>query len=204
MVAGIVPSTCMQAGRSYLRMCEQAQQAPHKELVPVIHLTLHGAEVAHGTAASTGVGGQAPPVALATGGCGVPAVQPAAPLRLPPEDLYVMVMCNSVTGRLHPLSCRVEANGKEMSATQFEQFSGCASAKKWRASLKVVPGSCPECPEGADGAIRLVRCSSLNVILRRHSSFCVCFSGSAPMQVGRWFDIMGWATGASRSKARKT
>eukprot|EP00892_Ulva_mutabilis_P004844 jgi/Ulvmu1/2731/UM014_0188.1 len=162
------------AGTSYLKMCQEAQQAPHKELVPVIHLTLHGAGMANGGPAASGVVTTAGPAGAASSS-DIAAAQPTAPLlKLPPEDLYVMVVCNNVTGRLHPLSCRVEANGKEMSATQFEQFAGCASAKKWRASLKVMPGSCPECPEGA-----------------------------APMQVGRWFDLMGWATGASRSKARK-
>lgn len=143
----------VQAGIVYLKMCEEAQQAPHRDILPVIHLALHGAAVGNDTANPAGaasVAGHAGrPAADSRDSGGVVTLQPAAPLKPPPEDLYIMVMCNNVMGRLHPASCRVEANGKEMSATQFEQFAGCASAKKWRASLKVVPGSCPECPEGA-------------------------------------------------------
>lgn len=164
-----------QAGIAYLRMCEESQQVPHREIVPVVHLTLHGAAVTNGAAATIGPAGQTCGSAdTSRVNVSAAAVQLTAPLTSPPEDLYVMVMCNNVTGRLHPASCRVEANGKKMSATQFEQFAGCASAKKWRASLKVIPGSCPECPEGAP-----------------------------PMQVGRWFDMKGLATAAARSKARK-
>lgn len=130
-------------------MCEVSQQVPHREIVPVVHLTLHGAAVTNGAAATVGPAGQTCGSAdTSRVNVSAAAVQLTAPLKSPPEDLYVMVMCNNVTGRLHPASCRVEANGKKMSATQFEQFAGCASAKKWRASLKVIPGSCPECPEG--------------------------------------------------------
>lgn len=195
----------MQAGIVYLKMCEESQQAPHRDILPVIHLALHGAAVANGTAGVAGAAAHAGrPAPDSRDSGGAVALQPAAPLKTPPEDLYIMVMCNNVMGRLHPASCRVEANGKEMSATQFEQFAGCASAKKWRASLKVVPGSCPECPEGAtqicDGVM-------LSVICERPShkhGWLALVSGAPPMQVGRWFDMMGLATGAARSKARKT
>ena len=35
-----------------------------------------------------------------------------------------------------------------MSGTQFESHAGSASAKKWKTSLRVEPGSCPEVPQG--------------------------------------------------------
>ena len=59
--------------------------------------------------------------------------------------------------------------------TQFEQHGGAGSAKKWKASLRLEPGSVPECPVGSN-----------------------------PMQVGRWLDMKGieTKTGAKPSGKR--
>lgn len=149
----LVIQRTVQAGRVYLKLCGELRQPPHQEIFPVVHLTLHGASCSSSAAADTVANRNEARIVAPSRTSAPAALQQAKPLKAPPEDLFVMVMCNNVTGRLHPASCRVEANGREMSATQFEQFAGCASAKKWRASLKVVPGSCPECPEGAGGVV---------------------------------------------------
>ena len=40
-----------------------------------------------------------------------------------------------------------------MSGTQFESHAGSASAKKWKTSLRIEPGSCPEVPPGVPTAM---------------------------------------------------
>jgi SAND domain len=67
---------------------------------------------------------------------------------LAPTDITLQVICNNVAGLLNPATCKVVHEGKEMTATQFEHFAGCGSAKKWKASLRIVPGQVPECPRG--------------------------------------------------------
>lgn len=55
-------------------------------------------------------------------------------------DQRVLCMCNG---------CRPKyVQGRDMSCTQFEAHAGMAAAKKWKASLKVAPGSVPEASEG--------------------------------------------------------
>lgn len=39
-----------------------------------------------------------------------------------------------------------------MTATQFEQYAGAGSAKKWKTSLRILPGQVPECPPGVPAA----------------------------------------------------
>ena len=114
--------------------------------MPVIHLSCHSAA----RAAEEAQQRQAL-AAAAAGGANNEGAAPEAKrtVKLPPDDLYVSVVCNNVTATLHPATCRVRAKREEMSATHFEQYAGCGSAKKWRASVKLVPGQIPECPEGA-------------------------------------------------------
>lgn len=35
-----------------------------------------------------------------------------------------------------------------MSGTQFEAHGGSATAKKWKTSVRIEPGACPEVPDG--------------------------------------------------------
>jgi SAND domain len=44
---------------------------------------------------------------------------------------------------------------REMSCTQFEAHCGAGAAKKWKASLRVEPGSVPEVPGGAQHSTNL-------------------------------------------------
>ena len=45
--------------------------------------------------------------------------------------------------------CAAQPGGsREFSCTQFEQHGGSGTAKKWKASLKIVPGSTPDVPAG--------------------------------------------------------
>ena len=45
--------------------------------------------------------------------------------------------------------CAARPEGsQEFSCTQFEQHCGAGSAKKWKASLRIVPGGVPEVPAG--------------------------------------------------------
>jgi hypothetical protein len=67
-----------------------------------------------------------------------------------PTDLTVDVICNGTVGTLYPATSRVHAIGKDMSAAQFEQLAGAGAAKKWKTSLRVLPGQEPECPKGID------------------------------------------------------
>lgn len=67
---------------------------------------------------------------------------------LAPTDISLEVICNNVHAVLNPATCKVVHEGREMTATQFEQFAGCGSAKKWKASLRILPGQVPECPRG--------------------------------------------------------
>jgi hypothetical protein len=67
---------------------------------------------------------------------------------LAPTDISLEVICNNMQAILNPATCKVIHEGREMTATQFEQFAGCGSAKKWKASLRILPGQVPECPRG--------------------------------------------------------
>jgi hypothetical protein len=132
-----------------MELCQELEKQPHEDLVPVIHLSAHSvrrsieeAQQMHGIQATQAA-------AVAGTNSENTAQEPKRAVKLPPDDLYVSVVCNNVTATLHPASCRVRAKGEEMSATHFEQYAGCGSAKKWRASVKLVPGQVPECPEGA-------------------------------------------------------
>lgn len=71
------------------------------------------------------------------------------PLPVAPDDISLQVMCNDVYGLLNPATCKVVHKGQTMTATQFEAFAGSGSAKKWKSSLRIVPGQVPECPHGA-------------------------------------------------------
>jgi hypothetical protein len=131
-----------------MQLCQELDKQPHEDLAPVIHLAAHSvrrsieeAQQMHAVQAQAAV-------ASAANGEGVSPEMKRA-VKLPPDDLYVSVVCSNVTATLHPASCRVQVNGEEMSATHFEQYAGCGSAKKWRASVKLIPGQVPECPEGA-------------------------------------------------------
>lgn len=84
------------------------------------------------------------------------------------------IVCNGLQGMLHlsdgfriVCACRecgkkASASAREFMPSQWEAHCGAGTAKKWKASLKLVPGSVPECPPGAH-----------------------------PMQLGRWFDLKG-------------
>ena len=45
-----------------------------------------------------------------------------------------------------------------MSGTQFESHAGSASAKKWKTSLRIEPGSCPEVPPGLPAVLSAFSC----------------------------------------------
>lgn len=74
------------------------------------------------------------------------------------QPLQIPVFCNDIHGTLllrrGRVLCRCEECSKrpegvrEFSCTQFEQHSGSGSAKKWKASLRIVPGGVPEIPAG--------------------------------------------------------
>ena len=95
------------------------------------------------------LGGGAPAEGAAAGPELTLINDPPLQLARPPDDLAVKVMCNGYEGVLYPASSRVLHNDREFTAPQFEQFCGAGSTKKWKISLRVVPGSVPECPLGA-------------------------------------------------------
>lgn len=115
------------------------------------------------------------------------------PLPVAPDNVSLQVMCNDVYGLLNPATCKVVHKGQTMTATQFEAFAGSGSAKKWKSSLRIVPGQVPECPHGAmlylllPGAARLV----VALDVRTHA-------GAQPMAVGKWLDLRGWVAKGSR------
>lgn len=39
-------------------------------------------------------------------------------------------------------------NQREMSATHFEAHAGAGAAKKWKSSVRIMPGAVPEAPPG--------------------------------------------------------
>ena len=68
---------------------------------------------------------------------------------------------DNITGVRRCRECRhLPLEDREMSGTQFESHAGSASAKKWKTSLRVEPGSCPEVPPGGWTASSLscIRC----------------------------------------------
>jgi hypothetical protein len=136
----------LQEGQTYLQYCAELKKEPHPELVPLIHLSAVAVQRAAEQQAVPAA--PRPNPAPKQAGNDENNTRPDRVIKMPPDDLYVTIVCNNVTATLHPATCRVRAKGEEMSATHFEQFAGCGSAKKWRASLKLVPGQVPECPEG--------------------------------------------------------
>ena len=74
----------------------------------------------------------------------------------------VICLCND---------CKKKAEAdREFSCTQYEQHCGAGAAKKWKASLRIEPGSVPEVPDGqsnlAMGVVIWLRCSaSLNQVM---------------------------------------
>eukprot|EP00887_Chlorella_sp_A99_P006491 scaffold3.g6491.t1 len=95
----------------------------------------------------------------------------------------VDVSCQGVRGvmNIHELrvSCRCKGclarpeREREFSMTQWEIHAGAANAKKWRASIRVVPGAVPDVPAGGNG-----------------------------MTVGSWLDMRGVDTGGGRGRRR--
>ena len=67
-------------------------------------------------------------------------------------------MCNGYRGQflvgLQRVVCmcsdckKLPDTEREFSCTQYEQHCGAGAAKKWKASLRIEPGSVPEVPEG--------------------------------------------------------
>lgn len=74
--------------------------------------------------------------------------------------LQIVVTCNGYRGifllGLQRVIClcndceRKPEAEREFSCTQYEQHCGAGAAKKWKASLRIEPGSVPEVPEGID------------------------------------------------------
>ena len=72
--------------------------------------------------------------------------------------VQVVVMCNGYRGHLlvglQRVICmcsdckKLPEAEREFSCTQYEQHCGAGAAKKWKASLRIEPGSVPEVPEG--------------------------------------------------------
>ena len=113
-----------------------------------------------------------PPTTTATN---LPVPIPIVPIAPAPAiaGMQLPVVCNSIEGILHMDQQVVECfcdvcedrvasgfNRPIWSLTRFERHCG-SKAKKWRLSLKIRPGSVPECP-----------------------------AGSHPMPLGQWLDVM--------------
>lgn len=150
----------MQYGPAYFKLCDEAGHMPSPQIVPSAQAAIFSAPR------------PAPPAAEA-----LPTPKPAprpsrpgakrqmdemfatididdgdaegGPLPVAPDDISLQVMCNDVYGLLNPATCKVVHKGQTMTATQFEAFAGSGSAKKWKSSLRIVPGQVPECPHGA-------------------------------------------------------
>ena len=138
----------VQMGPAYLKLCDGLNVAPAAALMPAIQLALHAPALRLAAAGARRAAGD---------GDGVD--EDGAPLlaaRLVPEDLTLEVVCVDTVATLYPATCRVRVNGKEMTATQFEQHAGAGSAKKWKTSLRILPGQVPECPPGARRAAESV------------------------------------------------
>jgi hypothetical protein len=131
-------SADVQMGPKYMKLCEELDLLPAQNLVPAIQLSIY--------APALSLPGPKR-VRLESEGL-VKEDEEAAEGLLVPEDLALKVICNETTATLHPANCRVHVNGKEMTATQFEQYAGAGSAKKWKTSLRILPGQVPECPPG--------------------------------------------------------
>jgi SAND domain len=156
----------VQLGPPYLRHCAELQVLAAQPLVPAIQLVLfapsapqpppavriakRGREAAAvAVLAPTSSGGGAGAAVATASGCGDPAAG-AEELEadLVPADLRLEVVCNDMTGTLNPATCKVAYEGKEMTATQFEAHAGAGTAKKWKTSLRILPGQVPECSPG--------------------------------------------------------
>ncbi len=94
--------------------------------------------------------------------------------------LQIVVMCNGYRGTfllgLQRVICmctdcrkKPEAE-REFSCTQYEQHCGAGAAKKWKASLRIEPGSVPEVPEG----ITTLASIPDNCKLLQNSQLCQC------------------------------
>ncbi len=83
------------------------------------------------------------------------------PPPLPPAPLQVEITCSGINGTLHIADqvvvchcsdCKEPGAGgqRTFSGSQFEIHSGSGSAKKWRVSFKIRPGTEPEAPPGSN------------------------------------------------------
>lgn len=133
----------MQLGPAYMRLCDELAAPPDQALVPAIQLSLF-APAAGGPGAAR-LGGP-DGLKLENDDEDGPRFGEA---HLVPEGLALDVVCNDMVATLFPATCRVHVQGKEMTATQFEQYAGSGSAKKWKTSLRILPGQVAECPAGA-------------------------------------------------------
>jgi hypothetical protein len=99
--------------------------------------------------------------------------QPSLTLPLPSVlPRQVPITCNGVAGIFHVARQRVACGCGDCASrpererlftpTQFEQHAGAGSAKKWKASIRVEPGTVPEVPASGAG-----------------------------MPIGRWLEIKG-------------
>lgn len=129
-------------GPAYLKLCDGLNVPPAPALMPAIQLALHAPTLRLAAAAQH----RRPP---ADGDAVDDDGAPLIAARLVPEDLTLQVVCVDTVATLYPANCRVRVNGKEMTATQFEQYAGAGTAKKWKTSLRILPGQVPECPQGA-------------------------------------------------------
>jgi len=103
---------------------------------------------------------------------------PCAPRSAPHQ---IPVVCSGVEGtfslptlrvQCHCEACsrRPSAADAQYSATQWEQHCGAGSAKKWKASIRIVPGGVPEIP-----------------------------ASGHDLPIGRWLEMMGIETKGARS-----
>lgn len=95
------------------------------------------------------------------------------------------VSCNEVAGLFImdgiKVICRCKVcvdqpkGQREFHPTHWEQHCGAGTAKKWKASIKIEPGGAPEVP-----------------------------LGSYPMQIGKWFDMLGVEFRPARTTGKLT
>ncbi|KAK9862670.1 hypothetical protein WJX84_009528, partial [Apatococcus fuscideae] len=105
---------------------------------------------------------------------------PSGPSRGPPKiPAKVRVLCGTTHGLFMPVKRRVQCecehclqkpeSQREFSPTQFEAHCGAGAAKKWKASLRIIPGGAPD----------------------------VSSSGN-PVQIGRWLVSKGLEKSAAK------
>jgi hypothetical protein len=132
-------------GPKYLKLCDGLDMNPAANLTPVIQFALYVPVLRLGAGANKRLQMDSDAVMRGDDDEG-----PHFGASLVPEDLALEVICNDTVATLYPASCRVHVNGKDMTATQFEQYAGAGSAKKWKTSLRILPGQVPECPQGME------------------------------------------------------